>query len=61
MLKYLKYTSLKMIGWSFWTHWSKLELEVLKIAEVICVWLEMGDASMFQKRAKVIILFSELI
>ena len=51
MLKCLKYTSLKMIGWSFWTHWCKLELEVLKFAEVICVWLEMGAASMFQKRA----------
>ena len=26
-----------MIGWSFWTHWCKLELEVLKIAEVMCL------------------------
>ena len=42
--KYWKYTSLKMIGWSFRTHWCKLELKVLKIAEVTCVWLEMGTA-----------------
>ena len=42
-----------MIRWSFWTQWCKLEFEVLKIEGVICVLLEMGAASMFQKRAKV--------
>ena len=38
MSKYLKYTSLKMIGWSFWTNLCKWELEVLKIAGYMFDW-----------------------
>ncbi len=43
-------TQFKMFGWSLWTKLRKLVLEILKIDEIIYVWLEMGTA-MFQKRA----------